>query len=175
MKRWLLAWVSLLALTSTGVAAAAEAGSKAVGGKLSRADVEGVVAAMEEAAKNGDARTVASYMAQDCVITTSFPGKDGGKKVTKKDRKQYVADESAAAAKRSGREYETAKPSIELDAAGKVGKASYKVRETYTEAGRKVQVVAYEIATVEWREGAPAITAMDVDAVAMTIDERRIF
>ena len=62
-----------------------------------------------------------------------------------------------------------------LDASGKVAKASYKVRETYTEQGRKVQIVAYEIATVELRGGEPAITAMDVDAVAMTIDDRRIF
>lgn len=168
-RRLALGWT--LALAGATLAGAAQAAE----GKLSAADVEGVVAAMEEAARNGDARTVASYMSEDCVITTSFPGKDGAKKVTRKDKRQYVADEIAGAGKRSDREYETAKPSVELDAAAKVGRASYKVRETYTEAGRRVQVVAYEIATVELREGAPAVTAMDVDAVAMTIDDRRIF
>ncbi len=171
MKAQRLALVCMLALAGASLAGA----TRAAEGKLSRGDVEGVVAAMEEAARNGDARTVASYMSEDCVVTTSFPGKDGAKKVTKKDKRQYVADEIAGAGKRSDREYETAKPSVELDATGKLGRASCKVRETYTEAGRRVQVVAYEIATVELRDGAPAVTAMDVDAVAMTIDDRRIF
>jgi hypothetical protein len=49
------------------------------------------------------------------------------------------------------------------------------VRETYTEEGKRVQVVAYEIATVALRNGDPVVVAMDVDAVAMSIDDRQIF
>ena len=172
MARRSPALLSTFALAVVGAAAAAGGPAAA---RLDKAQVEGVVAAMEEAARNGDPRTVASFMSDDCVITTSFPGKDGGHKVSKKDKRQYIADEVAAAAKRSDRVYETAKPDVEIDATGAAGKASYKVRETYTEDGRKVQVVAYEIATVAWRDGAPMVTAVDVDAVAMTIDDRRIF
>ncbi len=161
--------LSALALGGVGAANAAD------DGRLTEAQVGGVVGAMEGAAKNRDARTVASYMTDDCVITTSIPTKDGGKKITRKDKRQYIADDATEQQGRSGYEYETAKPSIEIDASGKVAKASYKVRETYTEKGRKIQVVAYEIATVELRDGTPAIAAMDVDAVAMSIDDRRIF
>lgn len=151
------------------------AGKAADGTRLTEAQVGGVVAAMEQAARKRDARTVASYMADDCVITTSIPAKDGSRKVTRKDKRQYIADDATERQGRSGYEYETAKPSIELDASGKVARASYKVRETFTEKGRKIQVVAYEIATVELRDGRPVITAMDVDAVAMSIDDRRVF
>jgi len=161
--------LSALALGCAGIVNAAD------GSRLTEAQVGGVVSAMEEAAKNRDARTVASYMTDDCVITTSFPAKDGSKKITRKDKRQYVADDAAEQQGRSGYEYETAKPSIDIDASGKVARASYKVRETYTEKGRKIQVVAYEIATVELRDGTPAIAAMDVDAVAMSIDDRRVF
>lgn len=172
MARRSRALLSMLALAAAGTALAA---GKPAAARLDKAQVEGVVAAMEEAARNGDPRTVASFMSDDCVITTSFPGKDGGHKVSRKDKRQYIADEVAAAAKRSDRVYETAKPDVEFDAAGEVARASYKVRETYAEDGRKVQVVAYEIATVALRDGAPVVTAVDVDAVAMTIDDRRIF
>lgn len=171
MIRCTLALLSALALASPCLAAA----GKASHSRITEAQARSIVAAMETAAKNRDARTVASYMSDDCVVTTSFPGKDGGKKVTRKDKRKYVADEAAASAASSDYVYETARPAIDIDASGKVAKASYKVRETYTEQGRKVQIVAYEIATVELRGGEPAITAMDVDAVAMTIDDRRIF
>ncbi|HEY0179436.1 MAG TPA: hypothetical protein VGC30_07375 [Dokdonella sp.] len=169
-RRPLLALV-LLAAAGPGLAHAAGAAAA----RLTRAQVAGVVEAMEAATANGDPRTAASYMSDDCVITTSFPGKDGGKKVTKKDKRQYVADETAAAAKHTNREYETAKPEIDVDRSGLSAKASYKVRETYTEQGRRVQVVAYEITTVELRGDDPVVTAIDVDAVAMSIDDRRIF
>ena len=171
MARRSPALLSMFALAAIGTAVAA---GKPATGRLDKAQVEGVVAAMEEAARNGDPRTAASFMSEDCVITTSFPGKDGGHTVSRKDKRQYIADEVEALARRSDREYETAKPDVEIDAAG-VARASYKVRETYTEEGRKVQVVAYEIATVALRDGAAAVTAIDVDAVAMTIDDRRIF
>lgn len=172
MRRRLIAAFLLVALLGAGSAGAAE---KAPTARLAEADVAGVVTAMEDAARNGDPRTVASYMSDDCVITTSFPSKDGGKKVTRKNRDQFVEDELASAAKHSGRVYETAKPEIVVDPSGRSAKASYKVRETYTEEGRKVQLVAYEIATVELRDGDPMVTAVDVDAVAMSIDDRRIF
>jgi len=168
----LLALVPLLALLGSGLAFAA---GKTPSDRLTAAQVRGVVDAMEDASRTGDARTAASYMSDDCVITTSFPGKDGNKKVSKKDKRQYVDEETAAAGKRSGREYETAKPEIVIEASGTVARASYKVRETYTEEGRRVQVVAYEIATVELRSGGPEVVAMDVDAVAMSIDDRQIF
>jgi|GEM_PF-5706440 ketosteroid isomerase-like protein len=159
------------ALAASGLAFAAAPAA----GKISEAQVRSVVGAMEEASKNGDPRTAASYMSDDCVIATSFPGKDGNKKVTKKDKRQYVAEETVTAAKHTQREYETSKPEIVIEASGKSGTASYKVRETYTEDGRKVQVVAYEIATVELRGGDALITAVDVDAVAMSVDDRQIF
>jgi len=168
----LLALLPALALLGSGLVFAA---GKAPDDQLTAARVRGLVDAMEDASRHGDARTAASYMSDDCVITTSFPGKDGNKKVSKKDKREYIAEEVAAAAKRSGREYETAKPEIVVDASGKSATASYKVRETYTEEGRRVQVVAYEIATVELRNGDPAVVAMDVDAVAMSIDDRQIF
>ncbi|HEY0230540.1 MAG TPA: nuclear transport factor 2 family protein [Dokdonella sp.] len=174
--RRLFVLMSMLALAGSGFAFAEKApAAKALKDRLTQAQVRGVVDAMEEASRNGDARTAASYMSDDCVITTSFPGKDGNKKVSKKDKRQYIADETAAAAKRSGREYETAKPEIVVEASGKTATASYKVRETYTEEGRKVQVVAYEIATVQLRDDGPAVSAIDVDAVAMSIDDRQIF
>ena len=171
--RRLLALVPMLALLGSGLALAA--GKAPAAAHLTAAQVRGVVDAMEEASRNGDARTAASYMSDDCIITTSFPGKDGNKKISKKDKRQYVADESAAAAKRSGREYETAKPEIVIDKSGQSATASYKVRETYTEEGKRVQIVAYEIATVALRNGDPAVISMDVDAVAMSIDDRQIF
>lgn len=169
MKRPSLILLTALALGGLGD------GNAAGNGRLTETQVNGVVAAMEQAAKSRDARTVASYMADDCVITTSIPTKDGSKKVTRKDKRQYIADDATEQKGRSGYEYETAKPAIDFDASGKTAKASYKVRETFTEKGRKIQVVAYEIATVELRDGKPMVTAMDVDAVAMSIDDRRVF
>ena len=167
--------LALMLLTALALGGAGGVGKAADSGRLTAAQVGGVVAAMEQAAKKRDARTVASYMAEDCVITTSIPEKDGSRKVTHKDKRQYIADDATEQQGRSGYEYETATPSIEIDAAGKVAKASYKVRETFTEKGKRIQVVAYEIATVELRHGKPLITAVDVDAVAMSIDDRRVF
>ena len=165
---------AMLVLAALAMPALAASSADAQGA-LTKKQVGAVVAAMEDAARHRDPRTVASFMSDDCVITTSFPGKDGSKKVTHKDKDTFVADEISANAKQSNTEYDNSAPSIDIEAGGKIGKASYKVRQTYTEEGRKVQIVAYEIATVQMRDGAPAITAMDVDAIAMSIDDRRIF
>ena len=142
---------------------------------LTSTQVKSLVGAMETAARNGDAQAVTSFMTDDCVITTTFPTRDGNRKVSVKDKRKYVADEAEAARKHSAREYSSTPPAIDIDAAGKVAKASYKATETYMQDGRKIQITGYEIATVELRGGKPVVTAIDVDAVAMTIDDRRIF
>lgn len=161
----------MLALLWACQATAAPAGSE----RLTRVQVKSLIDAMETAARNGDARTVTSFMAEDCVITTTFPGKNGGRKVSTKDKRKYLADEAESARKSSAREYTSTAPAIDIDASGKVARASYKATETYVQDGRKVQVIGYEIATVQLRGGEPAVTAIDVDAVSMTIDDRRIF
>jgi ketosteroid isomerase-like protein len=171
MMRRLLAVIAVVALTHAPLVAA----EPLIAGRITEAQVKGVIDAMEAATRNGDARTVASYMTDDCVLTTSFPGKDGGKKVSTKDKRKYIADETAEQAKTSDHVYVSTTPTIDISADGKVGKASYKATQIYQQEGKKVEVIAYEIATVELRNGEPAVTAMDVDAVSMTIDDRRIF
>ena len=170
IRRGLIAGSALALLWSCQIAAA-----PAGAGRLSKAQVESLVGAMETATKNGDPRTVTSFMADDCVITTTFPAREGGSKVSVKDKQKFLADEAAAARKHTNRAYVSTPPAIDIDAAGRFAKASYKATETYVQDGRKVQVTGYEIATVELRGGEPVVTAIDVDAVAMTIDDRRIF
>lgn len=149
--------------------------AEAAGERLDEAQVRVLIDAMEVAAKNQDARTVASYMSDDCVLTTTFPAKDGGKKISSKDKRQYVAEETAAQAKTSGHEYVSTKPTIDITADGRIAKASYKVTDNYMQDDKQVKVVAYQIATVELRKGEPIVTAVDVDAVSMAIDDRQIF
>jgi hypothetical protein len=164
-----LAIAAALALGS-GLAAAAPPVAK-----LSVGDVRTLVAAMEAATKAGDPEKAASFMADDCAITTSFPRKDGSKKITTKSKAKFVEDDTAARARSGKHDYAATVPTIDIDDAHTVAKASYKVADRYVEDGKVVTLVAYQIATVELRAGEPKVTAMDVDAVQMSIDDRQIF
>ena len=172
MARLRHGWLSVSALALLW---ACQATAAPAGDRLTPERVRSLIGAMETATRNGDARTATSFMADDCVITTTFPARDGGRRTSIKDKRKYLQDEAEAARQHSARDYTSTAPAIDIDASGKVARASYKATETYVKDGRKVQVTGYEIATVEWRGGEPAVTAIDVDAVRMTIDDRQIF
>ena len=165
----------LLTLASALLLGAGLAAAAPTGAKLTVGDVRTLVAAMEAATKAGDTQKVASFMADDCAVTTSFPRKDGSKKVTVKSKSKFVEDDTADRAKNGPHEYVSSVPTVDIDDAHTIAKASYKATDRYMQDGKTVTVVAYQIATVELRDGAPKVTAMDVDAVAMSIDDRQIF
>ena len=136
-------------------------------------EARAVVGAAEKAAMRDDVKKLATYHADDFVMTFSSPKPDGSQSVVRKNKEQEVGEFSEWLKRVIDHHYQSDAPTVSIVENKAI--ARFHATESFTQDNKHIQAVSDQIDTLELRNGRVLITKADIRATHLTVDGRLIY